>query len=731
MILDSFFVALGFEVDTSKVEQFNQQAKALRTTILEVGAVAIGAAAGIGLLSIGVAQSLGELQKFAELNDISARSVAAFGKIATENDSSLDAVKDTIQGLNRVAGEAALGIGRGAMTFEKLGMNAKDVNGKVKTFDVLLGEISDKMVGLSQMERLAMAAKLGIDPTMVNLLKKGSTNLAELREEAEGFIPFTEQQYKLANEVDKLYNKAKGSIGIFTKIIGASLLPLAKQVLQTYMAWFKESRKATSGAVTTGLQILIGVLGTMWDWTMRIVSAVKGMYDMLSKIPGITYIVIAAFAVLAALKTYEVFNNLIGALRAVRYGMMAFGATISPVAVLVGGLILAIGLLIDDFINFREGNDSLIGSLAEKFPIVLQVVNALSDGIEAFFEFWKEGFNQLSGPLSELGAAIFDLVKVIVSSLWPVVKGIAIVFLAVLSVVVPIIAKVVKLIAEDLVFAVKGWVMILTGLVEIVTGIFSFITGIVEKFISFWIAAWSVVFSGLKKAFDGAVSIVESIIGVVAGFFATVGSMAQASIAVWMAVFSMIGEIVTGIFDGLVSVVSSLFLGFETGLDAVLGGVQSAFGFITGLIDSAKANILGFVDMIVGAVSKVTQFFGLTNGKSTVTAAQAPASPATTAPATMAALSQIPGLAPASTPNGSVPVPFSASPQSAALAPSGGVLGAGSNVRTSTVSNSTTISGTQITVQSPDPARAGESVVDALDRMNRQNIRNGQSAVAI
>ena len=63
----------------------------------------------------------------------------------------------------------------------------------------------------------------------------------------------------------------------------------------------------------------------------------------------------------------------------------------------------------------------------------------------------------------------------------------------------------------------------------------------------------------------------------------------------------------------------------------------------------------------------------------------------------------------------------------------GGVIGtAGSNTtNSSTVTQTTTISGTTIQINSPDPAKAGEAVRQELERMNKQAVRNGQTAVAL
>ena len=52
-------------------------------------------------------------------------------------------------------------------------------------------------------------------------------------------------------------------------------------------------------------------------------------------------------------------------------------------------------------------------------------------------------------------------------------------------------------------------------------------------------------------------------------------------------------------------------------------------------------------------------------------------------------------------------------------------------MNSSSVTQSTTVNVPQIVVNSPDPAKAGQSVREELERMNRQTTRNGQSAVLL
>ena len=128
-----------------------------------------------------------ELGDFAELEQVSVEALQEIGYAAQLNGSSLEALKASVSGVNKTVGEAALGIGRGAQTFEKLGMAAKNADGSVKSFDQVLEEVAGKMEGLSRQEQIALAEKLGIDRSLIPLLAKGRGELEALRKEAQAF----------------------------------------------------------------------------------------------------------------------------------------------------------------------------------------------------------------------------------------------------------------------------------------------------------------------------------------------------------------------------------------------------------------------------------------------------------------------------------------------------------------------------------------------------------------
>lgn len=471
-VIDSFLVALGFQTDTSGAEAYKKSLESVEKTVTTVMGVATAAAGIIGWAVHRAAQSMGELYSFAELNEVSARSLEALGKIAVENDGSLEGMKSTVQSLNKVIGEAALGIGRGAMTFEKLNMSAKNADGSIKNVDDILYEVADKMQGMSRQEQLALGSKLGIDPQFVKVLAQGSDNLRQLREEAELFNPFKEEDYEMADKVDKLFTKASKSIGVFGKQIAVSMFPVIKQMLEGYLAWFKEFRKGGAETFGTALKVIVAVLQTMWDWTVRVVTAVRNFISWLTQFKVVTWAAYAALAAFVAIKTYNFFMDAARGVIGLTRTLLAFNATALFIPILIGAIIIAIALLIDEFVNFKEGNESFLGDLVKEYPALLGVINKITDGVSAVIDWVMNLFNELWPAMQDLGAALLNLFQ----ALWPVISFLVQAIGFVLSALLPVVLFVAQGIVNAIAWAIELCVSIVTGLVNAITATFNWLS---------------------------------------------------------------------------------------------------------------------------------------------------------------------------------------------------------------------------------------------------------------
>lgn len=602
-IIESFFVSLGFEIDDKELDKFSAKVKEAKDTVLDVGKVMGIAAAAVGAFITKIGYGTDDLGDFAEAEQVSVEAISEMGYAAQLSGSSLEALKSSVSGVNRVVGEAILGIGRGAKIYEKLGMSAKNADGSVKSFDQILEEVSDRMQGMSRQEAIAMAEKLGIDRSLIPLLIKGREHIKALREEARELGAVTEEDAAIAGEFTDSMDRTRFMLAALMRGIAVNLMPVMKRMLDGFRKWMLANREVIKSSITKVVMVFTALLGTLWDWIVRVADALAGLIKWLTTTRSGMITLVAALSLLAKFAAYKTFALIASGIRLIASALTVANTAALVTSAVIGGIIIALGLLIDDYVNWKEGNDSLIGDLIKQFPWLLDVIQTIENTVGALVDFWLEQLDTLKGPLGDLGSSLWKLISVLAELLWPVVKMIFTGWANILALVIPIVATLV------------GW-------------------------------------------------IAEALVGAIA---------AVIDAGAWLA------DVFTTVFEGI-----------KAGIDLVV----MAF-------DWARNKIGGFIDKVSGAIGKVASLLGLT-GDANVKVAVGQSGQAT-AP---------------STANNS-------------LNAKGGVVGrAGNSVNNSSTTQTTTITA-PITINSPDPAKAGESVRKELDRMNKQATRNGQTAVAL
>lgn len=628
-VIESFFVALGFEIDTKELDDFSSKMEDAKDTVLGVSKVAGIAAAAVGAFITKIGYGIDDLGDFAEAEQVAVEAVSEFGHAAQMSGSDLNAVKSSISAINKTVGEAVLGIGRGAMTFDKLGMSAKNADGSVKSFDQILEEVSDKMQGMSRQEAIAMAEKLGIDRTLIPMLLKGKEHIAALREEARALGSVTAEDAEKAGQFADAMDRTHFILYGLAKQIAVNLMPAMTNMLDGMRKWLLANREVVQSTITRFLQFVTMLLSTFWDWIVLAANGLSGLLKWIGATNAGFMLMATVLALIAKYAAYKAFGVIASGIRLVASALTVANSAALVTSALIGGIVIALALLIDDYVNWKEGNDSVIGGLIEQFPWLLDMIQGIERGVGALVDFWMEQWEILGPPVMELGKALWKLVSVLVSALWPVVKMIFTGWAYIMSAVLPIVASLLSLIIE-------GWVNLAS-----------------------WLTA-------------GATVLVDILTSIVEGIATTFGMT-----------FDNIGDL----WGALTDLLTGNFQGVADHLIAIWERVIS-FWF-------------GGLEKIKGAAEWVAEKLGFS-------------SPDVTAAVGASGNSQ------ASAANNSVNA-------------KGGVIGtAGStSTSTSTVTQTTQISGTHIHISSPDPAKAGGAVSKELERMNRQETRNGQSAVAL
>jgi hypothetical protein len=351
-ILDSLWVRLGFQVDAKNLEKFEGLAQKAKSTMLGLGAAISGAAIGLGLMVDKTAEKMDAVGDFADIMGMTAREVDAFNKVAKENDSSAEAMQGTISSLTALTGQAAAGFKRATMVFQKFGLHAKNADGSTKSFDQILADVIEKLQTLDTGKQLALASRLGIDKSLLPLLRQGVTNFEQLRDAALNANPFTAEQYALADKTTKQYAKARSAIDLLTKRISVALMPTVNRILESFVKWTKKDENVRR--LTAAIEAAGKVLEYLWKNLGKVVALIGVL--MTYKL-GV-YVGDLATKIASAAKSMGSLSAAGGLLK----------------SLLTGGLIGLILLIAEDLWVFYQGGESVTGLLLKKFPYAVQVM---------------------------------------------------------------------------------------------------------------------------------------------------------------------------------------------------------------------------------------------------------------------------------------------------------------------------------------------------------------------
>jgi hypothetical protein len=331
--------------------------------------------------------------KFNDLGDVVSRvgnatvkELDRLGYVAELTGSDANTATASFENLSRTIGEAAQGIGRGAVVFEKLGLSAKDAQGNVKTTTQVLDEIKVKIKDLSKAEQSAYIQRLGLDRSMIGMLTSDTTEIVDQynkRTEALGI------NVDEAAELGAKYNDAiKITKRGFDDIITAFVLRVLPSIT-TAIERVSKLIDVNAGLIKSYVEPIAAAVSIGADLVTGFITGIGKLFKVLGKWPVYIGAVTIAWKLLNA-----VFK----------------ASPIGRIITLVMGLVTAIGLLIDDYETWKEGGKSFFdwGPAQKWFDHMSQIFDSLKTIVENFFsaDWWKSKTETISNEMSLLGERI-------------------------------------------------------------------------------------------------------------------------------------------------------------------------------------------------------------------------------------------------------------------------------------------------------------------------------------
>lgn len=392
IVADTFGVDRAVDESKKKTDSLTDSlcdtekaAKATSDTLTGFAAKALGAltaALSVGTLiseSIARAGDIKELAQTADSLGVAIDQLDAFGKAAEQAGGDAQGARDSLTDMAEKIGEAFSDTESGAAkAFKGLGISVKDGSGKAK--DAISGflDLADAVSGLDKSAAVFKIKELGItDNKSVELILKG-------RKEIERMIAVQKQQGVVSKESAERAIKLTDTI---TALKG-SFASAGNGVLDTLIPALTK--------VFEWLKIVV-------DWTSEHKDLIVGFFIAIGAVVAAIYLpamIAAAAATIAA-----------------TWPLIAIGAVIGVAAA-------AFALLYDDIMNFIDGNDSFIGQIFDKYPMVKDVVMALIAGFKQMWDILTTGAKQVGGFVVAAFLQIYNGIKFAIDYLVDAMGGV-------------------------------------------------------------------------------------------------------------------------------------------------------------------------------------------------------------------------------------------------------------------------------------------------------------------
>lgn len=398
-VVDELVTLLSFKTSpgTEKaIKSIKDGISTLKSEVTKWAAAATAAGAATSAFLLSASDKAIELQKLSQSTNLSTDSLQQWQYAAEAVGASSAAVTSDLESLLKTMSSPIPG--ELNMELMMLGVSVHNASGQLRGADEVLKDVGDKLNKMSSARAVQWAERVGISNDTLMLLKQGRQGLSELFEEAQlvgAIIP--EDAINRGAELSKSIKTLKTVFQALGNSIALSFAPNLKKVVDN----FKQFLINNADFVRQGLGITIdGVslgFGRFWDILVKIkdgfVALLQPMQPFLKNMDAVK--------VVAGLVT----GALAGFLALMAPAIIQFAA--------VGAAIAGVSLVIEDFITWLQGGESVIGDIVNAFSNWMDKFPELKEDLKSVGQVFADVFNAIPGLIDKCIDKIEDMFPVI------------------------------------------------------------------------------------------------------------------------------------------------------------------------------------------------------------------------------------------------------------------------------------------------------------------------------
>ncbi|HAJ6566985.1 TPA: lytic transglycosylase catalytic [Escherichia coli] len=337
--IKDFLVSLGFSVDEAGAKKFGSVLAGTTANVIKMGLAVEGAALSVVAFTAKIASGLDNLYWASQRTGATVQGIQSIGYAVSQVGGSVDAARSSLESLSRFIRNNP-----GAEGFlNRLGVQTRDASGNMRDMAAIFTGVGQKLSSMPYYRANQYAQMLGIDENTLMAMRRGVGDFSGQYSAMAKAIGFNADQAALSSNRFMTSLKSLGEMaGMARDKIGSNLADglawqidnLRKKIIENF-----PKIEVTITKVIKGILWLGEIVGRV---AFRIVDGVGDIIEWWGKLDAETKTLI------------EVIGGLVVAMRILNSTFWK-----SPIG-LITGLIVALGLLWEDYKTWKEGGNSLI-----------------------------------------------------------------------------------------------------------------------------------------------------------------------------------------------------------------------------------------------------------------------------------------------------------------------------------------------------------------------------------
>lgn len=337
--IKDFLVSLGFDIDQAGANKFEAVLKGVTANVLKVGAVVEGAALRIVGFTTQIANGLDKIYWASQRTGASVQGIKALGYAASQTGASAESAMSSLEGL-----AGFMRSNPGAEGFlNRLGVQTRDASGKMRDTAAIFTGVGQKLNNMPYYRAKQYALMLGIDENTLMAMRRGMGQLSSEYALTAKRIGFNaESAAKQSNIFMTSMRNLTMTLGQAKDKIGSNLAGGLASSIDNFRRQILDNWPKIEAVITKIIKGILWAGDAITRVLWRTGQAVEGVIAWFKKLNPATQQLIALF------------SGLLVAWRLLNTAFMS-----SPLG-MITTLIIALGLLLDDYQTWKEGGKSLI-----------------------------------------------------------------------------------------------------------------------------------------------------------------------------------------------------------------------------------------------------------------------------------------------------------------------------------------------------------------------------------